>query len=87
MTNGAGFIGIVLADAGARPAGLGSLRRLLLFGTCLSMTTALQVAGVNMPTDVIQMLPFAAVMAVLVAFGRGASLPPALGVAYVRGAR
>jgi simple sugar transport system permease protein len=40
-----------------------------------------------MPTDVIQMLPFAAVMAVLVAFGRGASLPPALGVAYVRGAR
>jgi hypothetical protein len=27
------------------------------------------------------------VMAVLVAFGRRASLPPALGVAYVRGAR
>ena len=34
------------------------------------MTTALQVAGINVPTDVIQMLPFAAVMAVLVIFGR-----------------
>jgi simple sugar transport system permease protein len=86
MTNGAGFIGIVLAMlARGRPVWV--LYGALLFGACLSMTTALQVAGVNMPTDVIQMLPFAAVMAVLVAFGRGASLPPALGVAYVRGAR
>ena len=70
MTNGAGFIGIVLAMlARGRPVWV--LYGALLFGTCLSMTTALQVAGVNMPTDVIQMLPFAAVMAALVAFGRG----------------
>jgi ABC-type uncharacterized transport system permease subunit len=86
MTNGAGFIGIVLAMlARGRPVWV--LYGALLFGACLSMTTALQVAGVNVPTDVIQMLPFVAVMAVLVAFGRRASLPPALGVAYVRGAR
>ena len=32
----------------------------------------LQVAGVDIPTDVIQMLPFAAVMVVLVIFGRKA---------------
>jgi simple sugar transport system permease protein len=86
MTNGAGFIGIVLAMlARGRPTWV--LFGALLFGACLSMTTALQVAGVDIPTDVIQMLPFAAVMAVLVIFGRRASLPPALGIPYFRGAR
>ena len=59
----------------------------LIFGAALSLTTALQVAGSNIPTDVIQMLPFAAVMLVLVLFGRRAKLPSALGAAYERGAR
>lgn len=86
MTSGAGFIGIVLAML-ARGRPLWVLGGALLFGACLSMTTALQVAGVNVPTDVIQMLPFAAVMAVLVVFGRRASLPAALGLPYERGAR
>lgn len=86
MTNGAGFIGIVLAML-ARGNPVYVLLGALLFGACLSMTTALQVAGVAIPTDVIQMLPFAAVMAVLVVFGRRASLPAALGIPYVRGAR
>jgi ABC-type uncharacterized transport system permease subunit len=86
MTGGAGFIGIVLAML-ARGRPLWVLAGALIFGACLSMTTALQVAGVNIPTDVIQMLPFAAVMAVLVIFGRRASLPAALGLPYVRGAR
>ena len=86
MTGGAGFIGIVLAMlARGRPTWV--LFGALLFGACLSMTTALQVAGVDVPTDVIQMLPFAAVMAVLVIFGRRASLPAALGIPFVRGAR
>jgi simple sugar transport system permease protein len=86
MTNGGGFIAIVLAMlARGRPTWV--LYGAILFGACLSMTTALQVAGVDIPTDVIQMLPFAAVMAVLVAFGRRASLPAALGIPYVRGAR
>jgi ABC-type uncharacterized transport system permease subunit len=86
MTNGAGFIGIVLAMlARGRPVWV--LLGAGLFGACLSLTTAVQVAGVNLPTDVVQMLPFAAVMLVLVAFGRRASLPAALGLAYVRGAR
>ena len=61
MTNGAGFIGIVLAML-ARGRPLWVLVGALLFGVCLSLTTALQVAGINMPTDVIQMLPFVAVM-------------------------
>lgn len=86
MTNGAGFIGIVLAML-ARGAPWRVLLGALLFGACLSITTALQVAGVDVPTDVIQMLPFAAVLLALVLFGRGASLPAALGTHYVRGAR
>lgn len=86
MTNGAGFIGIVLAML-ARGRPLWVLGGAALFGACLSMTTALQVAGINIPTDVIQMLPFATVMVVLVVFGRRASLPAALGLPYVRGAR
>jgi len=58
-----------------------------LFGISLALTTALQVAGLNIPTDVVQMLPFAMVMLVLVIFGRHSYLPPALGHPYVRGQR
>ena len=86
MTGGAGFIGIVLAML-ARGRPLWVLIGALIFGAALSLTTALQVAGSNIPTDVIQMLPFAAVMLVLVIWGRKARLPAALGVAYERGAR
>jgi general nucleoside transport system permease protein len=86
ITNGAGFLGIVLAMlARGRPVWV--LFGALLFGVCLSLTTAMQVAGINMPTDVIQMLPFLAVMIMLVLFGRKASLPAALGLPYERGAR
>ena len=86
ITNGAGFLGIVLAMlARGRPVWV--LFGALLFGICLSLTTAMQVAGINIPTDVIQMLPFLAVMIMLVLFGRRASLPAALGIPYERGAR
>jgi general nucleoside transport system permease protein len=86
ITNGAGFLGIVLAMlARGRPVWV--LFGALLFGVCLSLTTAMQVAGINIPTDVIQMLPFLAVMVMLVLFGRRASLPAALGIPYQRGAR
>lgn len=86
MTGGAGFIGIVLAMlARGRPGWV--LLGALLFGISLALTTALQVAGVNVPTDVVQMLPFAMVMLVLVIFARHSVLPPALGLPYVRGDR
>jgi ABC-type uncharacterized transport system permease subunit len=86
MTHGAGFIGIVLAMlARGRPVWV--LLGAILFGVSLAMTTALQVAGVNVPTDVVQMLPFAMVMLVLVIFARHSVLPPALGLPYVRGDR
>jgi ABC-type uncharacterized transport system permease subunit len=86
MTGGAGFIGIVLAML-ARGKPVWVLLGAVLFGVSLSMTTALQVAGVNVPTDVVQMLPFAMVMLVLVIFARHSVLPPALGLPYVRGDR
>lgn len=86
MTGGAGFIGIVLAMlARGRPVWV--LLGAALFGISLAMTTALQVGGINIPTDVVQMLPFAMVMLVLVIFARHSVLPPALGLPYVRGER
>lgn len=86
MTGGAGFIAIVLAML-ARGRPLWVLIGSAVFGLSLGLTTALQVAGVDIPTDVIQMLPFAAVMLVLFVFGRHAYLPAALGQPYRRGAR
>ena len=86
ITNGAGFLGIVLAML-ARGRPLWVLFGALLFGISLSLTTALQVAGINIPTDVIQMIPFLAVMVMLVIFGRKSSLPAALGLPYERGSR
>src|SRR5262245_51357823 len=86
MTGGDGFIGIVLAMlGGGNPACV--LLRAALVGISLAMTTALQVACINIPPDVVQMLPFAMVMLVLVIFARHSVLPPALGLPYVRGER
>lgn len=86
ITNGAGFLGIVLAMlARGRPVWV--LIGAMVFGICLSLTTALQVAGINIPTDLIQMIPFLAVMAMLIMFGRRSTLPAALGIPYERGAR
>jgi general nucleoside transport system permease protein len=86
ITGGAGVIGIVLAML-ARGRPLWVLIGAALFGASLAMTTALQVAGINVPTDVVQMLPFAVVMLVLVIFARNSMLPAALGLPYVRGER
>jgi general nucleoside transport system permease protein len=59
----------------------------LMVGVCPSLTTALQVGGSNIPTDVVQMLPFAMAIRVLLIFGRDSVLPPALGLPYIRGKR
>jgi general nucleoside transport system permease protein len=86
MTNGAGFMGVVLAMlARGRPSWV--LWGALTVGVATSLTTALQVAGFAIPTDLVQMLPFAMIMLVLTVFGRRAGLPAALGHPYMRGAR
>ena len=83
---GAGFIAIVLAML-ARGKALWVLIGSFIFGISLSLSDALQIAGVDISTDVVFMLPFVAVIVVLVIFGRRSYLPPALGLPYVRGAR
>jgi len=84
MTNGLGFIAIVLAMlARGRPAWI--LIGSLFFGFALSLSTAFQVAGIPVPTDAAEMLPFIAVLIVLVLFCRKAYLPAALAQSYRRG--
>jgi simple sugar transport system permease protein len=86
MTGGFGFIAIVIAMLGrGRPIWvfIGSL----LFGIALSIATALQLVGINISTDLVQMLPFVAVMAALALFARHSMLPSALAIPFVRGQR
>jgi simple sugar transport system permease protein len=86
MTGGLGFIAIVIAMLGrGRPVWVfvGSL----LFGIALSIATALQLVGINISTDVVQMLPFVTVMIALALFARRSYLPAALATPFVRGQR
>lgn len=86
VTNGMGFIAIVIAMLGrGRPwwALIGSF----LFGMSLSVATALQVVGIDIPVDVVNMLPFVSVIVILIVFARDARLPSALGLPYLRGSR
>jgi general nucleoside transport system permease protein len=86
MTQGQGYMAIVICML-ARGKPVWVLVGSFLFGISLSIATALQLAGINISTDVINMLPFIAIMAALVLFARRSYLPPALAVPYVRGAR
>ncbi len=86
VTNGMGFIAIVIAML-ARGRAWWSVAGAFLFGMSLSVTTALQLVGIDVPVDVVQMLPFVSVIAVLVIFARDARLPSALGLPYLRGSR
>jgi len=86
MTQGQGYMAIVICMLGrGKPVWVALAS--LLFGISLSITTALQLAGINISTDVINMLPFIAIMVALIIFGRRSYLPPALALPYVRGAR
>jgi simple sugar transport system permease protein len=86
MTQGQGFMAIVIAMlARGKPLWVGVSS--FVFGICLSIDTALQLASINISTDVINLLPFAAIMAALVLFARGSYLPPALCLPYIRGAK
>jgi simple sugar transport system permease protein len=86
MTQGQGFMAIVIAML-ARGKPLWVVLGSFLFGISLSVATALQLAGINISTDVVNMLPFVAIMVALVAFARRSYLPPALALPYIRGAR
>ena len=86
VTGGAGFIAIVIAML-ARGRPFWSVLGALLFGMSLSLATALQLIGIDIPTSYVFMLPFISVMVVLVLFARQSRLPSALGLPYHRGSR
>jgi ABC-type uncharacterized transport system permease subunit len=86
MTQGQGFMAIVIAMlARGKPLWVGVSS--LVFGICLSIDTALQLTRFNISADVVNLLPFVAIMAALVLFARGSYLPPALCLPYVRGGK
>jgi simple sugar transport system permease protein len=86
MTQGSGFMAIVLAML-ARGKVLWVIAMSFLFGVSLSISTALQLAGISISTDVVQMLPYITVIVVLILFARRSYLPSALAVPYLRGER
>lgn len=86
ITQGAGFIAIVIAML-ARGKAPWTIVFAFLFGVSLSVATALQLAGIEISTDYVTMLPFVTVIVALILFGRRSVLPSALALPYVRGER
>ena len=84
MIMGRGYIAIVVVMMGKwNPAKicLGGL----LFGFALALTSALQVAGINVSPDFILMTPYLVVIVALLLFARSTSLPSSLCIPYKRG--
>ena len=86
LTQGQGYMAIVIAML-ARGRPLWVVGFSLMFGIALSLSSLLQLAGINLQPEVVNILPFAAIIVALVLFARRAYLPPALALPYVRGAR
>lgn len=86
MTNGIGYIAIVVTML-SRGRILWVVLSSFVYGISVSVGTVLQLTSIDLPTDVIKMLPFIAVMLTLIFFARSSYVPPALGVPYTRGAR
>jgi ABC-type uncharacterized transport system permease subunit len=86
LTQGEGFMAIVVTML-ARGRPIGVVAGSFLFGIALSLGPELQIVGITISTDVLHMLPFAAIVLALILFARRAYLPPALCLPYVRGAR
>jgi simple sugar transport system permease protein len=86
ITQGQGYMAIVIAMLGrGRPWWV--LFGSMLFGITLSLSDSLQIIGITLSTDLVNMLPFAAIIVALIVFARRSYLPPALALPYVRGTR
>jgi len=84
MVQGRGYIAIVIVMLGKwNPVKVffGSL----LFGFALSLTSALQVVGVNVSPDFILTMPYLVVLVTLISIAKSTSLPAALCIPYKRG--
>ena len=83
MNMGRGYIGIVVVMLGKwNPIKVcwGGL----LFGFALALTSALQVAGINISPDFILMMPYLVVIVALLLFTRSTNLPSSLCIPYKR---
>ncbi len=84
MNRGRGYIAIVVVMLGKwnpiKVCGGG-----LLFGFALALTSALQVAGINISPDFILMMPYLVVIVALLLFARSTNLPSSLCIPYKRG--
>jgi simple sugar transport system permease protein len=86
MTVGAGFIALALTMVG----GWNPWRILLasvLFGLLRSLGNGLQILGIDVRTEFVNMLPYVGIMVALAALVGKTSLPAALGIPYARGRR
>ncbi len=78
ITAGAGFLAVALAILG-RWSPIRILGLTLVFGLLTGLDTGLQIAGVDVRPEFLNMLPYAGIVLALVACGRGARMPRALG--------
>jgi general nucleoside transport system permease protein len=86
MTVGTGFIAIALAMIGRwRPWRI--LAGAVVFGLLRSLETGLPIAGVDVRTEFLQMIPYLGIILVLVVLAGRTALPAALGMPYERGRR
>jgi simple sugar transport system permease protein len=86
MTVGQGFIAIAIAMLGKwQPyrVFLGAL----LFGTLRSLSTGLQIIGVDLRPEFVLMLPYIGIIVALIVLAGRTQLPAALGLPYERGQR
>ena len=83
MNMGRGYIAIVVVMLGKwNPAKV--CWGALLFGFALALTSALQVAGMNISPDFILMIPYLVVIVALLLFTRSTNLPSSLCIPYKR---
>lgn len=86
MTNGLGYIAIIVTMlARGRIAAVVVVS--FLYGVTVATGTVLQLTGLDIPTDVITMLPYVIVMITLLVFARSVYISPVLGAPYARGTR
>lgn len=84
MIMGRGYIAIVVVMLGKWNP-LKVFWGAIMFGFSMSLTSALQVAGIKVSPDFILMIPYMVVIVTLLLFARSTSLPAALCVPYERG--